>query len=205
MKGIFVTFEGPDGCGKSTITTLVYEALKDKYEVIRTREPGGTPISEEIRDMILDVNNSSMTYRTEALLYAASRAQHVEEKIIPAVEAGKVVLCERFVLSSIAYQGYGRGLGEEDIRLINDFATGGIKPDVTFLFDMKGRSSVDRKLKAGGDRLEISGNDFHKRVNAAYEKLAKSEDYYIIDATETIEEVKNKVLDILDKILEGDI
>ena len=140
MKGIFITFEGPDGSGKSTISNLVYENLKDKYEIVKTREPGGTEISEKIRDLILDVNNSSMTDRTEALLYAASRAQHVEEKIIPAINSGKVVICERFVLSSIAYQGYGRGLGEKDIRMINDFATSGLKPDLTFLFDMKGNS-----------------------------------------------------------------
>lgn len=203
MRGIFVTFEGPDGCGKSTITGLVYEKLKLKYDIIRTREPGGTVISEKIRDIILDVENASMTYRTEALLYAASRAQHVEEKIIPAVNNGKIVLCERFVLSSIAYQGYGRGLGEDSIRIINDFATGGLVPDITFLFDMKGQSSVDRKIELGGDRLEISGDDFHNRVNKAYEDLKSRNDFYIIDATRSIEEVLDEVLGILMKVLEG--
>lgn len=203
MRGIFVTFEGPDGCGKSTIAGLVYEKLKDRYNVVKTREPGGTEISETIRDIILDVKNSAMTPRTEALLYAASRAQHVEEKILPALKEGKIVICERFVLSSVAYQGYGRGLGEDNIRMINDFATGGLKPDITFLFDVKGRASVERKIKLGGDRLEISGEDFHSRVNRAYEDLMKKDDYCIIDATRSIDEVLEEVLSILYKVLEG--
>lgn len=203
MSGMFITFEGPDGCGKSTITSLVYENIKDKYDVIKTREPGGTEISEKIRELILDVNNSLITDRTEALLYAAARAQHVEEKIIPAVEEEKIVLCERFVLSSIAYQGYGRGLGEKDIKMINDFATGNIKPDITFLFDTKEQVSVNRKLKAGGDRLENSGEDFHKKVNEAYKELSKRDDYYIIDATKSIEEVLQSCLNVLEVKLGG--
>lgn len=203
MSGMFITFEGPDGCGKSTITSLVYDKLKDKYNVIKTREPGGTEISEKIRDLILDVSNEKMTYRTEALLYAASRAQHVEEKIIPAIKEGKIVLCERFVLSSVAYQGYGRGLGEEDVMMINNFATGGVKPDITFLFDMKGKSSVTRKLELGGDRLENSGDLFHKKVNEAYTELSKRNDYCIIDATKSIDEVLNDCLEILEAKLGG--
>lgn len=203
MSGMFITFEGPDGCGKSTITSLVYENIKDKYDVIKTREPGGTEISEKIRELILDVNNSLITDRTEALLYAAARAQHVEEKIIPALEEEKIVLCERFVLSSIAYQGYGRGLGEKDIKMINDFATGNIKPDITFLFDTKEQVSVNRKLKAGGDRLENLGEDFHKKVNEAYKELSKRDDYYIIDATKSIEEVLQSCLNVLEVKLGG--
>lgn len=203
MSGMFITFEGPDGCGKSTITSLVYENIKDKYDVIKTREPGGTEISEKIRELILDVNNSLITDRTEALLYAAARAQHVEEKIIPALEEEKIVLCERFVLSSIAYQGYGRGLGEKDVKMINDFATGNIKPDITFLFDTKEQVSVNRKLKAGGDRLENLGEDFHKKVNEAYKELSKRDDYYIIDATKSIEEVLQSCLNILEVKLGG--
>lgn len=207
MKGIFITFEGPDGSGKSTISNLVLEhleeELKGKVEIVKTREPGGTEISEKIRDMILDVNNSNMTYRTEALLYAASRAQHVEEKIVPALNDGKIVICERFVLSSIAYQGYGRGLGEDDINLINNFATGGLKPDITFLFDTKGQSSVQRKIEMGGDRLEISGDSFHKRVNDAYKELSTRDSYYIIDATKSIEEVLKSCLNILKVKLGG--
>src|SRR5699024_8388926 len=117
--------------------------------------------------------------------------------------SGKVVICERFVLSSIAYQGYGRGLGEKDIRMINDFATSGLKPDITFLFDMKGNSSVERKIELGGDRLEISGSEFHKRVNKAYEDLSKKDDYYIIDATKSIDEVLESCLNILKAKLGG--
>lgn len=207
MSGMFITFEGPDGCGKSTISNLVFEYLKenikDNREIVKTREPGGTEISEKIRDLVLDVNNSLMTYRTEALLYAASRAQHVEEKIVPALKEDKIVICERFVLSSIAYQGYGRELGEHDIKMINDFATGGLKPDITFLFDMKGQSSVERKIEMGGDRLEISGNSFHKRVNDAYKELSTRDSYYIIDATKSIEEVLQSCLNILKVNLGG--
>jgi len=205
MSGIFVTFEGPDGSGKSTIAEMVYENLKDQYSIIRTREPGGTEISEKIRDLILDTKNVEMTSRTEALLYAASRAQHVEEKIVPALESGVTVLCERFVLSSIAYQGYGRGLGEESIVMINEFATGGIKPDIVFLFDVGDNASENRKIKIGGDRLETSGNLFHSRVRSAYEELSKRDKFYVIDATKSIEEVFNSCMEVLKAKLEENI
>ncbi|EFI41478.1 dTMP kinase [Peptoniphilus sp. oral taxon 386] len=203
MRGIFVTFEGPDGCGKSTIANLVYEKLKAEYDVVKTREPGGTKISEKIRNIILDNENIEMTSRTEALLYAASRAQHVEEKILPALKNGSIVLCERFVLSSIAYQGFGRGLGRESIENINKFATGEVEPDVVFLFDTGNISSENRKLEFGGDRIEICGNEFHSRVKEAYRELAKEKKYCVIDATRGIEEVLNDCLDILYKKLEG--
>ena len=126
MKGIFITLEGPDGCGKTTIAQMLYDRLISNYEVVRTREPGGTKISEKIRELILSNDNIEMTSRTEALLYAAARAQHVEEKIIPSIEKGNIVLCERFVISSLVYQGIGRSLGVEEVRKINEFATGGL-------------------------------------------------------------------------------
>ncbi|RVU53926.1 dTMP kinase [Anaerosphaera multitolerans] len=205
MRGIFVTFEGPDGSGKSTIANMVYESLKDKIDIIKTREPGGTKISERIRDIILDTENSEMTDRTEALLYAASRAQHVEEKILPSLERGLTVLCERFVLSSIAYQGYGRGLGEENIETINEFATGGLQPDIVFLFDVGENPSENRKIELGGDRLEVSGEDFHRKVREAYSLLAKRDRFYVIDATKSIDEVFNSCMEILKTKLEVSI
>lgn len=203
MKGFFVTFEGPDGSGKSTITNLVYEELSKKYKVIRTREPGGTEISEIIRDFILDKNNKNMTSRTEALLYAASRAQHVEEKIVPFLEEGYIVLCERFVLSSIAYQGYGRRLNIQDIIDINKFATGDIEPDLCLLFDTKDMDTETRKIELGGDRMELSGSDFHNRVRNGYKELVKTNDFEVIDATKSIEEVFSDVMKRLESILEA--
>ncbi|WP_138159384.1 dTMP kinase [Peptoniphilus catoniae] len=202
MRGLFITFEGPDGCGKSTTAEAIYEKLKNEYDIIRTREPGGTAISEKIRSLILDNANSNMSYRTEALLYAASRAQHLEEKIIPAVNSGKIVLCERFVLSSIAYQGYGRGIGVKDIEIINNFATGGFEPDITFLFDTKGKSTLERKLLDNPDRLENSGEDFHLKVRQAYKKLAENPKYTVIDASRSEKEVFLECLEILYKRLE---
>lgn len=203
MRGIFVTFEGPDGCGKSTITDLVFKELSKKYKVIRTREPGGTEISETIRDLILDNSNEKMTPRTEALLYAASRAQHVEEKIIPYLEDGYIVLCERFVLSSIAYQGYGRGLNIQDIIDINKFATGVLEPDLCLLFDTKDMDTENRKIQIGGDRMELSGNEFHNRVRNGYKELVKTNEFKVIDATKTIEEVFSEVMENLKTVLEG--
>lgn len=197
MRGLFIAFEGPDGCGKTTIANKVYEELCKNFDCIKTREPGGTEISEKIRDFILDKNNKEMTARTEALLYAASRAQHVEELIEPAIKMGKIVICERFIVSSLVYQGYARGLGEENVQAINDFAIGQVSPDITFLFDVKGNNSVDRKLKEGGDRIEIEADDFHKRVREGYSNLINSDKYTIIDATQSIEKVFEDCIGII--------
>jgi len=133
-KGLFITIEGPDGAGKSTQIIFIKKFLEEKgYEVLLTREPGGTVIGEKIRGLLLDKSHQEMSDITEALLYAASRAQHVAELIIPALSEGKIVLCDRFVDSSIVYQGKGRGLGLESITNINDFATCGLKPNLTIL------------------------------------------------------------------------
>ncbi len=202
MKGIFIAFEGPDGCGKSTAATSIYEVLKDKYDIIRTREPGGTEISEKIRDLILDKDNKNMSARAEALLYAASRAQHVEEKIAPALKEGKIVLCERFVISSLVYQGYGRGLDIGDIKEINRFATAGLKPDITFLFTTGEKLTYKRKLGEDADRIEMSGLDFHMRVKNGYDELSKTDEYTLIDASMSKEDVLNSCLSILYEKLE---
>ncbi|MGF0095239.1 dTMP kinase [Peptoniphilus sp. SGI.035] len=185
----FITFEGPDGSGKSTICNLIYEELlKNKVKTIKTREPGGTRISEKIREIILDKDLSEMDMRTEALLYSASRAQHTYEKIIPALKSGITVLCERYVLSSLAYQGYARGQKLEDILSINNFATGRIKPDIVFIFRSRG-VTLHRKDKSCYDRLEREPDEFHKKVRDYYNNLEKEDNYYFIDVNKSIEEV----------------
>lgn len=185
----FITFEGPDGSGKSTICNLVYEELlKNKVKAIKTREPGGTRISEKIREIILDKDLCEMDMRTEALLYSASRAQHTYEKIIPSLEEGTTVLCERYVLSSLAYQGYARGQNLEDILSINNFATGRIKPDIVFVFRSRGET-LNRKDESSYDRLEREPDGFHKKVRDYYNNLEKEDNYYFIDVSKSIEEV----------------
>jgi dTMP kinase len=201
-KGMLITFEGPDGSGKTTQISMLKEYLLSRgYEVIFTREPGGTQIGEKIREIILDNNNSEMSPMCEALLYASSRAQLVHEVIKPAVESGKVVIADRFVESSIVYQGIGRNLGIERIRMINNAATDGLKPDVTFLLTIPYEEGLRRKANQRTlDRLENSGNDFHRRVYEGYMQLIGSEEYInTIDANRAVEEIH---LDIV-RTIEG--
>ena len=173
MKGLFITLEGSDGCGKSTITKLLTNYLKGEgYNIVTTREPGGTKISEMIRDIILDSKNTKMSSITEALLYAASRAQHVEEIIIPALKEGKIIICERFIDSSLVYQGIGRNLGINKIKEINDFATQNIEPDLTLFFDISPKQAINRrKNRREKDRLERESVKFHKDVYEGYLKI----------------------------------
>ncbi|MBS4537935.1 dTMP kinase [Clostridium sp. D2Q-11] len=198
MKGLFITIEGPDGAGKSTQIEQLKEHFKNQgKDIVITREPGGTEISEKIRDIILDNANTAMADTTEALLYAASRAQHVHQKIIPALKKGKVVICDRFVHSSLVYQGIGRGLGVEEVKAINNFAIEGIKPDVTLFFDISPETALKRKTKNNeGDRLENEKVDFHKRVYEGYKRLIEKypEEFTIIDANGTIEEIHKEVI-----------
>lgn len=206
MRGIFITFEGPDGSGKSTQIKLLARHCEELgIPVLLTREPGGTDISEDIRDLLLDPQNSEMSGVTEALLYAASRAQHVDEKIKPALEQGKVVLCDRFMDSSIAYQGYGRGLGDE-VRIINEFAVQGLAPDITFFLDLPpdyGR----RRLEASRDpdRLELENMSFHYRVYEAYMKLREMhpQRYISVDATSGIEKIAEEISRRFDEYVAG--
>ncbi len=198
---LFITFEGPDGSGKTTICNLIFNKLQDMgVDVVKTREPGGTKISEEIRDIILNNDNIKMHKSTEALLYAASRAQHVNELIIPCLENNKIVLCERFVLSSLAYQGIGRGQSLEDINMINEFATKGLKPDIVFLFKTNNKT-LDRKEKHTLDRLENAGDLFHQKVRDYYNSLELEDNYYEIDASKEIDEVFNQCMNILKEAL----
>ena len=166
MKGYFITFEGPDGSGKTTQINLLKEYLiKKGYDILVTREPGGTPISEAIREIILDTKYEEMNPVTEMLLYAASRAQHVAQLIKPALAQGKIVLCDRFVDSSIAYQGVGRNLGIEIVEEINKVALQGIVPDLTLFFDIDPEIGLKRGMGRGrkADRLELEDIAFHKK------------------------------------------
>ncbi|MDU4731343.1 dTMP kinase [Finegoldia magna] len=197
---MFITFEGPDGSGKSTIIQKVYDHLiENNYDVIKTREPGGSPIAEKIRNLILDTENIKMGYRTEALLYAASRAQHVEETILPALNENKIVLCDRFLISSLAYQGVGRGLGIENVRNINDFAINGVFPDFILFFDVDPITTLKRKSSLDtADRLEKEGNNFHERVYNGYKEILNSEkNIEIIDATQSVEDVFSQCIEVL--------
>lgn len=197
---MFITFEGPDGSGKSTIIQKVYDYLiENNYDVIKTREPGGSPIAEKIRNLILDTENIKMGYRTEALLYAASRAQHVEETVLPALNENKIVLCDRFLISSLAYQGVGRGLGIENVRNINEFAINGIFPDFVLFFDVDPITTLKRKSSLDtADRLEKEGNNFHERVYNGYKEILNSEkNIEIIDATQSVEDVFSQCIEVL--------
>jgi len=185
LSGLFVTFEGPDGSGKTTQIQKLADYCRAKgYAVVQTREPGGTLISEKIRALILDVNTPEMDDVTEALLYAAARAQHVSQVIRPALKRGDIVLCDRFVDSSIAYQGHARGLGA-GVAEINAFAVQGLEPDLTFLLELDPETGLKRIRKNSNfDRLEQETLAFHRRVNEGYELLRRqyADRYKVVDA-----------------------
>ncbi|MDO5440979.1 MAG: dTMP kinase [Bacillota bacterium] len=203
-KGLFITFEGTDGCGKSTQLQLLSEYLKQQgFDVVLTREPGGTQISEKIRDIILDPNNKEESEVTEALLYAASRAQHVAEKIKPALESGKIVLCDRFMDSSIAYQAYARGLGE-DVIAINMFAIQGCSPDVTFFLDLDPRIGQERQVARGKlDRLEQEGLAFQEKVYAGYKELINKypDRFKVVNANREIRDIQSDIVCLIKNLL----
>ncbi|MEH7118897.1 dTMP kinase [Neobacillus vireti] len=170
-NGIFITFEGPDGAGKTTIINLVAKELPN---VLLTREPGGIEIAEQIRRVILDKENTAMDPRTEALLYAAARRQHLIEKVKPALQEGKVVLCDRFVDSSLAYQGYARGLGMDEVYTINQFAIEELMPELTIYFDIEPELGMERINQNKGrevNRLDLEDLDFHHKVREGYHIL----------------------------------
>lgn len=206
MPGLFISFEGLDGCGKSTQMQLAAEYLQKKgIDPVLTREPGGTGISEQIRSILLNAQNESMDPWTEALLYAASRRQHVRERILPALRDNRVVLTDRFVDSSIAYQGYGRELGPEAVRRLNAPAVEGCMPDLTFFFDCPAGLSAERRKESGGapDRVEHSGSRFFERVYAGFVQLCEKEpDRFIrIDASDSCENTHAQVQDALEALL----
>ncbi|MCY6484779.1 dTMP kinase [Clostridium aestuarii] len=206
-KGLFITLEGPDGSGKSSIIKLIEEYLQQKnVEYISTREPGGIAISEQIREVILNKGNTAMDGRTEALLYAASRRQHLAEKVIPSLKAGKIVVCDRFVDSSLAYQGYARGIGIDEVMKINEFAIDGHMPDLTLYLDVRPEVGLERIAKNKNrevNRLDLENIDFHKKVREGYFILFEkySDRIKKIDAEKSIEKVFEDVKKVLNGII----
>ncbi|MFJ7367655.1 dTMP kinase [Peribacillus frigoritolerans] len=208
-RGIFITMEGPEGAGKTTITQMLGKALQQEgYQILLTREPGGVPISEQIREVILNKDNTAMDSRTEALLYAAARRQHLVEVVMPELERGGIVLCDRFIDSSLAYQGHARGLDIEEVYNINKFAIGDMMPDATLFFDIDPEEGL-RRIQSNGERevnrLDLEALDFHKKVCEGYQFIINrwKERFIIVDAGRTIDEVfeetKASLLDFLAK------
>ena len=200
---MFITLEGPEGSGKTTAVEATVKKLQEMgYEIVRTREPGGTPIAEQIRNVILDKANTAMDERTEALLYAASRRQHLVEKVWPALKEGKIVICDRYLDSSLAYQGGARGLGIDEVLNVNLFATENTWPDLTLLFDIKPEVGLAR-INANSDRevnrLDLEKIDFHNKVRESFLALAKRfpDRYVIIDASMDREEVAKATMEAI--------
>ena len=194
-KGIFISLEGPEGAGKTSVLEALLPQLKEMgYKLLTTREPGGVAISEKIREVILDKGHTAMDAKTELLLYIASRRQHLAEKVLPALEQGTWVLQDRFIDSSVAYQGYGRGLAVDDVEWLNQFATDGLKPDLTIYFDIDVKEGLAR-IAANSDRevnrLDLEGLDLHKKVRQGYLSLLDKEGNRIvkIDASLPLEQV----------------
>lgn len=205
-KGKFIVFEGPDRCGKSTQANMLNKYLSARgLDVVITREPGGDSVSEEIRRILLDPTNT-VSPMAELLLYEASRAQHTEQKIIPALEAGQVVICERYTMSSCAYQGYGRGIDMNIINKLNKIATRGVKPDLTLVFLMSDKYFTERGEYLFSDRLELEDEAFRHKMRRGYKELAaKTENAVIINADRPIAEIEQEVLKEIKRhnILEG--
>lgn len=207
QKGLFISLEGPDGSGKTTVTSLLYQRLLEKgIACIHTREPGGIEIAEKIRQIILDPENTQMDARTEALLYAASRRQHLIQKVLPALNAGQIVLCERFIDSSLAYQGYGRQIGFDAVYELNLFAIENHFPDLTIYLDVSeevGLKRIESRLEK--DRLDMESLAFHHLVNEGYaEVLRRFKDRIkIVDASKPLDEVVENCLTIIEKAIHG--
>lgn len=204
-KGIFITFEGPDGSGKTTqISILKDKFITQNYDVLLSREPGGTKISEKIRDILLDKDNMEMSAETEALLYAASRAQHVNQVIKPALAEGKIVICDRYLHSSLAYQGYGRELGKKIIMDINASAVDNTMPDISFFILLSAEKSKERLKNSEQelDRLEVEKLAFFKRISNAYYYIGKTMDnIVIIDASKSIDEIADIIDEHIRKLM----
>ena len=199
MSGLFITLEGGEGAGKTTIANAVIDKLSTLgIETLYTREPGGIKIAEKIREDILDRDHTEMDCRTEALLYAAARRQHLVEKVKPAMDEGRIVLCDRFVDSSIVYQGYARGIGMDEVREINQFAIEGFMPDLTIFFDIKpeiGLARIAANDSREVNRLDLEGLAFHELVYEGYKKQAKMNPERIVsvDATKSVETLTDEV------------
>ncbi|MEN2766746.1 dTMP kinase [Ornithinibacillus xuwenensis] len=207
MSGYFITFEGGEGAGKTSILHSLGKKLQDQgFDVVITREPGGIDIAEKIRNIILNPEHTAMDGRTEALLYAAARRQHLVEKVQPALEEGKIILCDRFIDSSLAYQGYARGLGIDEVFSINQFAIQNSMPDLTLLFDIEPRKGLER-IAANKDRernrLDLETIAFHEKVYEAYQILVKRfpERIQVINADQVFDDVEKDSLSLITQYL----
>ncbi|MDR2976298.1 MAG: dTMP kinase [Streptococcaceae bacterium] len=199
MKSIFISFEGPEGAGKSTVLSMVLPVLSKIREIVSTREPGGVRIAEDIRKIVLGRENTALDAKSEMLLFAAARRVHLLEKIKPALEAGKVVLADRFIDSSVAYQGYAGGVKVDEVKWLNNFATDGLKPDLTLYFDIAPEIGLARVMHADErekNRLDLANLAYHQKVVEGYLKLCEAEPERIvkIDASRSPEEVAQDVL-----------
>lgn len=201
-KGLFITLEGADGCGKTTQLNLLKEYLTNRgYEIVVTREPGGKGLGEKLREILLNYDGE-VSDRCEAFLYLADRAQNIDTIIKPAINSGKIVLCDRHTDSSVAYQGYGREQNIDNINMLNELAVNGVHPDLTIVFDIDTETSMER-VGAEKDRLESAGIEFHKRVRNGYLEIAKKNPQRIkvVDASQTIEDVQRDVIKIIEGVL----
>ncbi|GIN74338.1 thymidylate kinase [Bacillus sp. J14TS2] len=209
MHGIFITTEGPEGAGKTTVIQKIAQELEARgLDVVLTREPGGIPIAERIREIILDPENLTMDPRTEALLYAAARRQHLVEKVIPALQRGAIVLCDRFIDSSLAYQGYARGIGMDEILSINQFAIQELMPDQTIYFDIEPEIGLKRIETNKGreiNRLDLEKLDFHRMVRQGYKQLLQRFPGRIkeIDASQSKEQVFLQTMELVEKLIKA--
>ncbi|QCR30733.1 dTMP kinase [Lysinibacillus sp. SGAir0095] len=198
-SNLFITFEGPEGAGKTTILTKISERLREQnIDLLATREPGGIEIAEKIREVILNPANTAMDERTEALLYAAARSQHFFEKVEPAIKQGKLVLCDRFIDSSLAYQGYARGIGMDEVLSINEFAIGKRMPDLTILFDLNpavGLARIHAHNERELNRLDVESLSFHEKVREGYHEVVKRypNRIKVVNADQSVENVVEEV------------
>lgn len=201
--GLFVTMEGPEGSGKTTVAKKVVQRLKEEgFSVLYTREPGGVEIAEKIRDIILDVHHTNLDVRSEALLYAASRRQHLVEKVLPALENDMIVICDRFIDSSLAYQGYARNIGIDEVYAINQFAIGNHWPDLTILLDIDPQVGIQRIMNERQNevnRLDLEGMAFHQKVHEGYQILKEkyASRFSIVDGNQNPEKVFSDVYDLI--------
>ncbi|MDR1606069.1 MAG: dTMP kinase [Streptococcaceae bacterium] len=194
IKGILITLEGPEGAGKTTVLQQLLPILeKQQVSFVTTREPGGIRIAEQIREIILAPENTAIDGKTELLLFAAARRQHLNEKVRPALAAGKLVIIDRFIDSSVAYQGYARGIEVADVEMINNFATDGLLPDLTLYFDVETAIGLSRVMSGDREvnRLDLEAQDMHQKVRAGYQAIAKANPQRIvtIDASNPLEDV----------------
>lgn len=201
---LFITFEGPDGSGKTTHARLLAEYLRARgYAIVLTREPGGTAIGEQVREVILSTRNQTMRNETEVLLFSAARAQIVAEVIRPALATGKIVVCDRYADSTLAYQGYGLGLDLDVLRAITRFATGGLVPDLTFFVDVPAEVGLARRQRGETNRLDQKAVEYHTRVRYGYWELVRAEPqrFIAIDGTRAIDTVQNDIRTHIERIL----